>query len=168
MKLAKYEYLETEPIRLDYGVYGIVHKKKDDFAPTFRLNITIGVVLCILGVVPMMLSAAFSLGDVTMIYCVGVLLLCIACGVFMFVYAGMINSGFDKLLQEGDYTPEKKEIGKKTAWFSGVYWCAVTALYLAVSFYTGKWDITWIVWPVAGVLFAAISGILQAAMRSKN
>ena len=30
------------------------------------------------------------------------------------------------------------------------------AIYLAVSFYTGQWARTWIIWPVAAVLFAAL------------
>ena len=31
-----------------------------------------------------------------------------------------------------------------------IYWCAVTAVYLAWSFLSGDWHITWVVWPVAG------------------
>lgn len=27
-----------------------------------------------------------------------------------------------------------------------------------------RWDFTWIVWPVAGVLFAAVSGIVRMIM----
>ena len=33
----------------------------------------------------------------------------------------------------------------------GVYWSAWTVIYLAVSFLTKRWDMTWIIWPVAGV-----------------
>lgn len=168
LRLGKYEYLEKEEIRLEYGVYGIVQKKKEDFSPRFRTSITIGVVLCILGVVPLLLAAAFGLGDFAYVCCVGVLLLMVACGVFLFVDSGMIYGCYDKLLQEGDYTPEKKEVGRKTAFFPGVYWCVVTALYLAVSLYTDKWNTTWIVWPVAGVLFAAICGIINVVMKPKK
>ena len=42
-----------------------------------------------------------------------------------------------------------------------IYWCLVTAAYLAWSFITMAWDRTWIVWPVAGVLFAAVVGIIR-------
>ena len=41
------------------------------------------------------------------------------------------------------------------------------AVYLAWSFWSGKWDFTWILWPVAGVLFAAVNGIAKAIL-NKN
>ena len=69
------------------------------------------------------------------------------------VRVGMVKSSYDTLLQEGEYTKEEKLFKKKTDTFSGVYWCLTTAIYLAWSFWTMSWDITWIVWPVAGVLF---------------
>ncbi len=63
------------------------------------------------------------------------------------VRVGMVKSSYDTLLQEGEYTKEEKLFKKKTDTFSGVYWCLVTAIYLAWSFWTMSWDITWIVWP---------------------
>lgn len=33
------------------------------------------------------------------------------------------------------------------------YWLIATAIYLGWSFWTNAWGITWIVWPVAGVMF---------------
>ena len=46
----------------------------------------------------------------------------------------------------------------------GVYWSVVTAAYLALSFLTMRWDRTWIIWPVAGVVFALLM-IIYAMMR---
>ena len=70
------------------------------------------------------------------------------------------------LLQKGEYTKEEKLFKKKTDTFSGVYWCLTTAIYLAWSFWTMSWDITWIVWPVAGVLFAALLGVAKMVLKS--
>ena len=42
-----------------------------------------------------------------------------------------------------------------------IYWSLATALYLAVSFITMRWEITWIIWPVAGVLFGAVATITK-------
>ena len=52
------------------------------------------------------------------------------------------------------------------SYIAGIYWTIVTAGYLAWSFWTGAWERTWIVWPVAGVLFGAVIGI--AAMFRKK
>ena len=56
---------------------------------------------------------------------------------------------------------------KKNDTFSAVYWLVMTAIYLAYSFTTMDWRHSWIIWPVAGVLFAAITTILNA-MRNKK
>ena len=66
----------------------------------------------------------------------------------------------------GEYTKEEKLFKKKTDTFSGVYWCLTTAIYLAWSFWTMSWDITWIVWPVAGVLFAALLGVVKMVLKN--
>ncbi len=39
------------------------------------------------------------------------------------------------------------------------------ALYLAWSFLTGRWEITWLVWPIAFVLYGAICVIIKASGR---
>ena len=82
------------------------------------------------------------------------------------VRVGMVKSSYDTLLQEGEYTKEEKLFKKKTDTFSGVYWCLTTAIYLAWSFWTMSWDITWIVWPVAGVLFAALLGVVKMVLKN--
>lgn len=166
MKLEKYEYVEEENLSLEYGVAGIVEKKKEVYAPIFQKGIAIGVCLCIISVVPIMLALAFGLEEVTIVYCVGILLFLIAVAVFIFVKCGMVQSSYDKLLEEGDYTREKKEFNRKNGMAATIYWCVTTAIYLGVSFVTMRWDRTWIIWPVAGVLFGAVEAVL--AVRQKK
>ena len=40
-----------------------------------------------------------------------------------------------------------------------IYWLLAVAIYLGWSFATDNWTISWIVWPIAGVLFAAVMQI---------
>ncbi|MGV8969778.1 MAG: permease prefix domain 1-containing protein [Microbacteriaceae bacterium] len=42
------------------------------------------------------------------------------------------------------------------------YWPLLTAIYLAWSFIGNAWDISWIIWPIGAVLFAAIAGGISA------
>ncbi len=163
----KYDYLEKEVISLQYGVQGIVQKKKEDYEPTFRACIATGVVLIILGVVPIFVAAGFQAGDLVYVYCTDFILLMVACGVFLFVRSGVVYGSFNKLLQKDDYTVENKEFNRKVSFFPGVYWCIVTAIFLAIGFLTNNWGLCGLIWPIAGVLFAAIMGILKAAMNSK-
>lgn len=167
MKLSEYEYLEKEEIALEYGVQGIVEKRKEDFDRTFRLGITSGVVLCILSVVPPLLSEAFGAGMETRMLSGCCFLVFVACGVWLFVRMGCIYGSFQKLLQEGDYTTEKKRANQILGVFQGAYWCVATAIYLYISLTRGNWDRSWVIWPVAGVLFAAVFGILETLVKKK-
>lgn len=161
MKLSKYDYLDREAISLEYGVKGIVDKKKAEFEDTFRLYITVGVAICIIGAVPLFLVGAVTDDDFLSTICVPILLLFVSVGVNLFVKAGMIDSSYNKLLQSGDYSVEKKEVSKTTGVIGGIYWPIIVAIFLGYSFITDNWGMSWIIWPVAGVLFGAICGVVS-------
>lgn len=168
MRLSKYEYMEKEALVLQYGVQGIVEKKKRDIEPVFRAYTAVGVTLCIVAVCPLLVAGGFGASDVVLGICLSVLLAVIACAVFLFISKGMAWGACDKLLQVGDYTLEKKKTGRKTERFAQIYWCFATAIYLGISFYTDAWDRTWIIWPVAGVAFAACHGILGMILEKEE
>ena len=122
--------------------------------------------LSILAVIPTIIAGSMEASDYYCGLSVGLLLFILAIGVNLLVRVGMVKSSYDTLLQEGEYTKEEKLFKKKTDTFSGVYWCLTTAIYLAWSFWTMSWDITWIVWPVAGVLFAALLGVVKMVLKN--
>ena len=167
MKLEKYKYLEEEVFSLQYGVEGIVEKRKSDFEGRFRMAVVVGVVLCIVGVIPLLFVSAFTENEVTMSSSVNILLLFVAAAVHLFVRTGVVKESYDKLLQCGEYTIENKTVNRKVSYFPGAYWMIATAIYLGYSFYTNDWHRSWIVWLVAGVLFAALYGIVREAARRK-
>lgn len=167
-QLDKYEYLEKENFTLDYGVYGIVDQKKNAYEGIYRNSIITGVALCILSVVPIILLGGFSDNDFLGLCCVVLLLVMIAVGVHLFIRAGMTMDSYNKLLQEKDYTKEKKTLSKKTQLVSGIYWGVITAIYLFLSFYSGQWLRTWMIWPVAGVSFAVVLGIAEFVVQKKK
>lgn len=165
---SKYDYLEKEKIVLQYGVAGIVTKKKAEFAETFQRNIALGVGIIIVGVIPLMIAAGFDASEFVEVVCTGVLLAAVSLGVHQIVWAGVIQGSFQKLLQEEDYSEENKELKKKTGSFAGIYWCLVTALYLGFTLPTNSWYNSWIIWPVAGVLFAALNGIYTSIIKKNE
>ena len=166
MPLGKYGYMEREALSLQYGVAGIVEVKKEEFEPVHKICVVLGVTLCIISAVPLMIAAAFHAPDLVYIYCVDVLLVIVAFAVFLFVWSGMIYGSYQKLLEEGEYLREKKLENKRNDNLAKVYWCTATAIYLGISFITGKWHVTWVVWPCAGVLYAAVCG-LASMIRGK-
>ena len=86
------------------------------------------------------------------------LLFLVATGVFLIVRTCIIWDGYQVLLEEGDYTRIAKKQNKR---ISGIYWGCVTAVYLLVSFLTMEWHITWVIWPVAGILWGVVSSIYR-------
>lgn len=166
--LGKYEYLETEEFELCYGVAGMVREKSEAESAPFARKIAVGVGLCILGAVPLLLVGVFSAnsqetGAAAMLgtAAVAFLLAAVAAGVWLFVYAGMRKGAYDQLLQVGDYTPESKAANKTISKIAAVYWCLVTAAYVGYSFMKGSWGSSWVIWPVTGILFGAVSGFIK-------
>ena len=165
MKTDRYEYLEKEPIELEYGVSGMVRERQNRMSEAHTRDTVLGVCLCVLSAVPIFVGL-FSENEIYAIAGVCALLFVVACGVFILIKSGICWESTQKLLQEGDYTVEAKAQNKAAGTISGVYWLLVTAGYLAWSFWSGEWNRTWIIWPVAGVLFGAVIGI--AAMFRKK
>ena len=167
MKFKDFEYLKTEPIETEYGVSGMVKSKMKAYKETYSKYNIIGVTLCILSVLPVILS---SFADKDLTDGIGVIgtLFMVAVGVFMLVTVGTIWSSFNVLLQEGEYSVEGKAKSKVVGSIAGIYWLLATALYLFISFYYGAWDKSWMIWPVAGVLFGAVAAIANLVIKSKK
>ena len=167
MKNQPYEFLEKENIDTAYGVTGMVREYKERCAAVCSTQIVLGVVLCILSVLPLFGALCVTENELVILLCVCLLLVIVAVGVVFLVLAGMNRGAANMLLQEGDYSREEKKRNRLTSTAAGVYWLLATAGFLAWSFVTGAWNRTWIVWPVAGVLFPAVMAVV-GAIRSKN
>lgn len=161
MRESHMEHLEKENIETEYGVSGMVKEKRSTYEATFTRGIAVGVVLCILAVVPLLLVGIMEASDYICCIFLAILLVLVALGVNMIIRVSVIKGSFDTLLQEGEFSKVEKRAKRKLAPFYGAYWCIATAIYLGWSFWTMRWEFTWIVWPVAGVLFAAVAAIAR-------
>ena len=167
MRGKEYEYLENTNIDTAYGVSGMAKERRGNYAETHSRLMVFGVMLCVISAVPlfiMMLVGYSNNTDLLPVIGVAGLLVLVAAGVKLIVLTCIRHDGYDKLLEEGDFTRLNKKIGK----YDGIYWAIVLAVYLGWSFITMKWEFTWIVWPIAGVLFAAYREIMKAIVRSRN
>ena len=55
----------------------------------------------------------------------------------------------------------------KNALISSINWSVTLALYLLCSFVTFNWRFTWIIWPVAVVLYGAIIAAVELVRKKK-
>ena len=169
LKGKPYEYLETKKIDTDYGVSGMAKERKAKYASTHAKLLVPGIALCIISAIPLLMSVMFGamsteLNGVPAIIGAGLILAMIAIGVKLIVLTCIRQGGFEKLLEEGDYT----RLNKKASKWDGIYWAIVVAIYLTWSFITMNWQMTWIVWPIAGVTFAAYKEIIKMVISSKK
>lgn len=156
-KTAAYEYLEKEIFETEYGVTGMVKERKTQYNATYTRNNIIGACLCIMSVIPLFGGAVFNEdNELLIVFMLAVFLIVAGIGVVHFIKSGVVWASYEKLLQEGDYTKEKKKNQSVASSVSGAYWLIVTAIYLAYNFITDNWDKSWIVWPIAGVMFPVV------------
>ena len=163
----QYDYLEEVSIDTEYGVSGMAKERRSRYSETHARLLITGVMLCVVAVIPLLflqLSRYSNNTDMLPVIGVDILLIMVAVVVKLIVLTCVRKAGYDKLLEEGDYT----RLDKKASRFDGIYWMIALAVYLIWSFTNMRWDITWIVWPAAGVLYAAFHEIMKAVYRSRG
>jgi hypothetical protein len=117
--------------------------------------IAIGMYICC--VIPL-----FVLGDVGN----GVLGLClmflmIAAATMLIIMASSDDKEAEDKKEDADHDEPKTELGKavESAWGIGTL-----VIYLGISFWTGAWYITWLIFPIAG----ALKGLAKACLDLKG
>lgn len=167
IKNGPYAFLDKEPFDTEYGVTGMVSERQRQYKSTHTRCNMVGTMLCILSPVPIFIGMAVG-SDFSMILAVCATLLLAGIGAAFLVAAGVRWSGMQKILQSGDYAPAEKKRNEREAALSAVYWTLATAAYLGWSFTTGDWKNTWIVWPVAGVLYAAVLNLYRLFTKNRE
>ena len=164
LRTGRYEYLDALPIDTLYGVDGMARERREQFRPTRDRQLTLGIVLCVLAVIPVFLSLVlYGEGDhFGHLVAVALLLVLVGIGVLLIVRSSILWGSYQRLLEEGDYSRVGKEASRVAAPFNSIDWGLVTAGFLAWGFLGNAWDRCWMVWPVAAVAYGAIYGIVRA------
>ena len=162
LRITPYEYLEKEPVETLYGVTGMVREKKERFQPVHTRYLLIGIMLCVASSIPLFISMIFREESFRTVLGIASILVLAAVGVLLIVRVSIVWGSYQMLLEEQEYSRENKERNKHYGYIGGIYWCLVTAAFLAWSFIGNAWEQSWIIWPVAGVAFGAVVGIAGA------
>lgn len=153
-----------------------VRKRKEQFQRSFVLCIVTGVVLCILSVGPLLIFTeafnSFLDGDFYEMIGLSLMLILVAIGVFFLVFGGVIMGSLNKLITQTYFISDEDKIGPRAKAdlnekkppllliIEKVYWPIVVVCFLVQSFILGNWGISWIIFPVAGVVFGILESIL--------
>lgn len=168
IKISKYEYIEKEPITVTPEMKNTIASLKEEFQPEFTRKISLGVCLCILSVIPLFIVGVILDPDdgYHFVVALALLLIIVSAAVNIFIRAGVKQECYETLLEEGDFSREDKD--KILDAVSTVYWLIITAAYLTYSLITFRWEISWVIWPVAGIIYAIIREIYKAVKSAKN
>lgn len=147
-----YKFITLGDFELSYNVEGIIKEFKKSYKPVRLKNLVTSIAILILSALPLLVSGIVSSSEWVHILMVSFLITAVAFGVGRLVYGEGKYECYELLLQEGDF---KKPKAKKET-IEGLYWSIVLIVYLAWSFLTSDWHITWIVWPVSALLSAVL------------
>lgn len=174
MSLNKWKSLEKELHMIDYNTSQYVDDIWEKNRKKYAFKMTVGVVMCVVSIVPVIISEALP-GNTELYEDAAAVLLFIlvADGVRYIVSANIKNGSIKKILNindsrlvGGNYTKAQKETAihysnKKLEAVMSVYWTTVTCIYLSISFLTFSWHITWIIWPVAAIIHSLIKNVAR-------
>ena len=155
---APYGFLEKEPFETEYGVEGMVRERQRAYRSVYARGNILGACCCILSPVALFLGAFSGDGFLT-VAMLCVTLLIVGIGVMFFITVGVRWAAMQRLLREGEFSAEDRSASRFKGAVSSAYWLVATAIYLTWSFITEDWQHTWIVWPVAGVLFGGVMAL---------
>ncbi len=154
-KNAPYKFIDKEPFELEYGVKEMIQEKQNAYHPTYiKINI-IATAICILS--PISLFIGILLINeflIVSMLCITIFLVGIA--TFLFIYTGVQYASTQKLLKEGDFDLHYQRKNRIKGIISSIFWECTTAIYLLWSFLSNDWGFTWIIWPIAAIIFLVI------------
>lgn len=152
---APFDFIDKEPFETEYGVVGMVKERQKAYRRVYTKCNVIGTCLCILAPVPLLIGF-FTENDFFAVLMLTVTMLIAGIGSVFFIVAGVRWASMQKLLKEGEFSPREKRKSRIKEAVGTVYWLTAAAIYIAWSLLTNDWEITWVVWPIAGILFAVV------------
>ena len=154
-KNAPFDFIDKEPFETEYGVTGMVKEKQKAYKSIYTKYNIIGACICVLSPITLIIGMLTEKVFFAVIMLVITILLA-GIGAVFFILSGVRWTSMQKLLKEGEFAPQEKRRNQIKERVSTAYWLSATAVFLGWSFWTNDWGNTWIVWPVAGVLFAVV------------
>lgn len=97
-------------------------------------------------------------------------LVMVATGLLILLPATWANTVYETLTKSNAHAGSKDDERSLVGVIAAFYWPITTAIFLAWSFIGDAWGQSWIIWPIAGVLFGALAGGIGSieSYREKN
>ena len=170
LQSAKWSYFKKELCSVDYATSNYVINEKERYKASYGAQLVAGILLCAACWIPTVI-----LDDVARLTGAGndsvsviLLFIMVAVGVFLIIHTSMVMGSYNDVLKindrdtmSGSYSrgsvPEYA--GPAMEKVMSVYWPTVRTIYLVWCFLTFAWWRTWVIWPMAGIIFAVLKGL---------
>ncbi|MBD5473960.1 MAG: helix-turn-helix transcriptional regulator [Lachnospiraceae bacterium] len=167
MGLQMEQFSKKHPVIEDF----YTEEEKDQAYRKFTVRIAVGVGLILVGLL-VQLAGGVALEEAVLspeaaeqreTVLDAVFMLMISVAVPILTYAGMQKEKYDieKYNKEGNPSPERKKRNALKRKVCGCIMLLATCVYLFWSFTTNNWGVTWVVYPIAGILCGVAALVLS-------
>ena len=169
LRMGRWSFIRRMPCSIDYSTAGMVNDGLRNSHGSFVLQRTIAVLLFCSCYIPLIILDYIDDDPVNSGIGVTILLFMVGIAVWILVAAAGREKSYITLLglnssqkMGGHYYKEQKKVHYGNRFLDAVmpvYWPTVSCVYLIISFLTFRWDISWIIWPIAAVAYNLIRNL---------
>jgi hypothetical protein len=168
MRIGKFDYLERGEFHLDSGLRPSLEAEHKQAQEKSSKRIAAGVVFCLGAVLVILIIAMFVREPGAVLLGAGAMIALIGLAVYLFITGGMQRGIYDQLLRRGDYAAAYSKPRRIIESAAAFYWPLAVIVYLLWSFLFHAWTISWILWPVAGILFGGFAAMVDALAKERR
>lgn len=174
IKYSKWDYLKKEQCIMDFATIDYIKKRREENTTVYAIFLVIGIGLCIVSVIPCALldelNVRFLSVDMEAVGC-SLFLALVAIGVFFIISSSLIKSSFNSILKycnceyienRININEQKRNQPKPSDNVSSLFWSTVACIYFSYSFLTFNWGTSWLIWPVASVIYFIIKIMMDS------
>ena len=157
-KTARYDFVAGEDFSLEYGATDMLAKTEEKIMLSYAVRNTVGMVLCILSLVPLIIAALIpSASTLAVMISIAAALFIAGLGVVMFITSGIKRSALSALHDSmGAQKIYSKQLEDR---INKGFWILVIGFYLLYSFVSGNWHLSWLIF----IFALGISSFISAA-----
>ena len=158
--MEKYKYIEKGLFNLESNAKMAIEVESESLKSKVTFGTIIGVALCILSPIAIFLGGIIS--EEGYVYGTTILILIIAVAVFLFINVSACNDGHKKLLKQEEYSEKSRKGDRVIGAVASIVWPLASITFFIWGFFFNGWEISWIVFPVVGILFGIFCSVYKS------
>ncbi len=160
ISMEKYSYIDKGRFNLAATTRAWLTDEVEAMRRSKTIGRVVGVSLCILSPIILFVGGMFS--ESGYVYGTSLLIMVIALAVYIFMNIAGRDEGYKKLLKRGEYSVESRQGNKVIGAVDSIVWPVATAVFLIWGFIYDGWGISWIVYPVTGIIFRIFCSVYKS------